>query len=83
MARTTYYVLQEFELVKRRWRPKLPREVAHRDIAARAVARLKQANLPSLAFARTGDPETGDFDDAELIASFNVPPEFMGDPADV
>ena len=83
MARTTYFVVQEFEIRGKRWHPKVPREVAARDIAERVVARSRSRNIPALAFARAGDPETGDFDDAELIAFFNVPPEFMGESADV
>ena len=82
MPAKTFFVLQEFELVKKRWRPKQPREVPDRGVAERAVARLRSANLPCLAFARTGDPESGDWNDAELIAAFNVPPEFMGDHSD-
>lgn len=83
MAMKTYFVVQEFHLVRKRWEPKLPREVAARDIAARAVERLRSRNIPALAFSRAGDPTTGEFDEAELIASFNVPPEFMGENADV
>lgn len=83
MARQTYYVVQEFEMVRKRWAPKPPREVPARDIAVRAAERIRSSNKPVIAFARTGDPVTGDFDDAEILASFNVPPEFMGDHADV
>ncbi len=83
MAQTTYFILQEFEFAKKRWRPKTPRQVADRGVAERAVARLRAANLPALAFARVGDPTTGEFEDAELIAAFNVPPEFMGETADL
>ena len=83
MPAKTYFVVQEFTFEKKKWRPAIPREVPSRDVAARAVERLRQANKPSLAFARIGDPDTGEFDEAEIIASFNVPPEFMGDHADV
>ncbi len=83
MAKQTYFVVQEFHLVQKRWQPKIPREVAGRDIAARVVERSRARNIPALAFARAGDPTTGDFDEAELIASFDVPSEFMGDNADV
>lgn len=83
MPAKTYFILQEFEYAKKRWRPKMPREVADRGVAIRAAERIRSANLPVLAFARTGDPDTGDWDDAELIASFDVPPEFIGDNADV
>lgn len=83
MARQTYFVVQEFEIRKKRWAPKMPREVASRDIAARVVERSRSRNIPALAFARAGDPTTGDFDEAELIAFFDVPPEFMGEVADV
>ena len=83
MARQTYYVLQEFEIRQKRWTPKAPREVAGRELAVRIAERLRSQNLPVLAFARTGDLTTGEFDDAELIAAFNVPPEFMGESADV
>lgn len=44
--------------------------------------RIKARNLPVLAFSRKGDPDTGDFADAEVIASFNVPSEFTGEGAD-
>ena len=83
MARQTYFVVQEFELRKKQWVPKTPREVASREVAARIVERSRGQNIPALAFARAGDPATGDFDDAEIIASFAIPPEFMGDQADV
>lgn len=82
MAVRTFCIVQEFEFVKKRWRPKQAREVPGRDVAARCVERARSANRPALAFSRTGDPDTGDFDDAELIASFAVPPEFTGDHPD-
>ncbi|NNM75020.1 hypothetical protein [Enterovirga aerilata] len=82
MALTTYYVLQEFEFAKRRWRPKLPRQVQDRGVAERAVARLRSLNQPALAFSRVIDPETGECEDPEIIASFNVPPEFLGETAE-
>ena len=83
MSEKTYFVLQEFELVKKRWTPKIPREVPSRDVAARAVERIKALNRPVIAFSRKGDMVTGEFEEADLIACFNVPPEFMGDTADV
>lgn len=83
MAKQTYYVVQEFEIRKKRWQPKPPREVPGRDVAARAVERSRSRNMPAFAFSRAGDPDTGDFDEAEMIASFNVPPEFTGETADV
>jgi hypothetical protein len=82
MAQTTYFILQEFEIVRRQWAPKAPRQMQDRGAASRAVDHLRQMNKPGLAFARTGDPVTGEFDDAEVIASFNVPAGFMGEATD-
>lgn len=83
MPQKTYFILQEFEIRKKRWCPKPARQVPDRGVAERAVARLRSLNKPALAFSRTGDPETGDWADGELIAAFDVPPEFMPESADV
>jgi hypothetical protein len=82
MPDITYFVIQEFKRDRNRWVPKEPRQVPDRGVAARTIDRLRRANEPGLAFARTGDPLTGEFSDAEIIASFDVPPEFMGEGAD-
>ena len=63
--------------------PKPARQVADKGLAARIVERARSRNEPALAFSRAIDPDTGEHDEAELIAAFDVPPEFMGEHADV
>jgi hypothetical protein len=82
MAEITYFVVQEFRREHGGWIPREPRQVPDRGIAARTIDRLRRANEPGLAFARTGDTLTGEFSDPEVIASFNVPPGFMGEGVD-
>jgi hypothetical protein len=39
----------------------------------RAAARLALTAVSAVAFSRTGDPSTGDFEDAEIIKAFGGP----------
>lgn len=66
----TYYVVQSFSLDrKRRLQADPPVQVASEGQAKRMAARLAQSasKVGVVAFSRTGDPKTGDWDDAILI----------------
>ncbi|QCI65296.1 hypothetical protein [Phreatobacter stygius] len=79
MARTTYYVMQPFRLVDGEVVPGEPVEKRSAE-SARTAARLAGAdeNGGAIAFARSGDPELGDFEEAEILARFGiVPDEFV------
>ena len=41
--------------------------------AVRTAARLALTAVSAVAFSRTGDPSTGDFEDAQIIKAFGEP----------
>lgn len=69
----TYYVVQSFERTKRgAIVADTPIEVQSDDAARRLVDRLSSTKAGAIAFSRTGDPSTGEFDDAVVLAAFGV-----------
>lgn len=74
MSAVTYYVMQPFVLIKKgRVRPGQPQPMPSAEAAKKAAARAA-ARGGAVAFARTGDPEIGDFDDADILAVFGEVP---------
>ncbi len=75
MSQTTYYVVQPFELDKKgHLVPKPAQQVPGRDIAIRRAKRLAEKG-GAIAFSRTGDLSSGDFDDAVVLGQFGLVPE--------
>lgn len=75
MSLTTYYVVQPFELDnKGHLVPKPAQQVPDKGIAIRRAERLA-AKGGAVAFSRSGDLSTGDFDDAVILAQFGLVPE--------
>lgn len=75
MSLTTYYVVQPFELNKKgHLVPKPAQQVQGRDVAIRRAKRLAEKG-GAVAFSRTGDMSSGDFDDAIVLGQFGLVPE--------
>lgn len=75
MSQTTYYVVQPFELDKKgHLVPKPAQQVQGRDMAIRRAKRLAEKG-GAVAFSRTGDLSSGDFDDAVVLGQFGLVPE--------
>jgi hypothetical protein len=47
-----------------------PKEAPNGDLARRRAQALASAHAGALAFSRTGDPDSGDFEDAVVTAVF-------------
>ncbi len=77
MAQTTYYVVQSFESgSKGGLVADIPVTLPSADGARRRAERLALSKAGVVAFSRTGDPSTGDFEDAQILfAHGNVPGE--------
>ena len=52
--------------------PLEPIEAPNADSARRRAQRLAETNAGAVAFSRTGDPATGEFGDASVIAVFGA-----------
>ena len=52
--------------------PLEPLEAPSAESARRQAQRLAEANAGAVAFSRTGDPATGEFSDADVIAVFGA-----------
>lgn len=75
MARVTYFVVQPFENTKRRRLAEgAAQQAQNRDHAARMARRLAERG-GAIAFARSGDPVVGEYDDPEIIAVYGTIPE--------
>lgn len=76
MSTVTYHVVQSF-LAGTKGIPyaAMPIQCQSAEQAARTAARLAPERAAVVAFSRTGDPETGDFEDAVVIAAYGEPPE--------
>lgn len=76
MNKTTYYVAQAFEVTARgrikAGQAQQLQSAAQADRMARSYAAQKGGGL---AFSRSGDPTTGDFDDAVIIGRYGHVPE--------
>lgn len=79
MSSTTYYVAQPFELTKGgHLVAGMPQQLQTETAAIRRAESLAQKG-GAVAFSRTGDISTGDFDDAKILRTFGqVPEEFFG-----
>ncbi len=67
----TYFVVQTYIVnSKRQVQADLPRQVASRAEAVRLAERLSETKFGVIAFSRTGDPENGDWQDAEILYQF-------------
>lgn len=79
MAAVTYYVAlpytrtEDGDLVAGE-----PKEVQSADAARREAGRMALDAAGAVAFSRTGDPGTGEFDDAKVIASFGEVGDLAG-----
>lgn len=73
----TYYVVQSYQLGKRgMFIADDPREARSEDHCRRMVARLaEEGRVGVVGFSRTGDPNTGDWDDAVIITRYGELPE--------
>jgi hypothetical protein len=74
----TYYVALPFvRLENGAWAPGQAVECAHAAAAIRRadVMSRSEINAGAVAFARSGSPELGDFDDAVILKSFGDVPE--------
>lgn len=65
----TYFVVQSFERGKNgAVIANTPVQVVSAEHAERLAARLSEKKAGVVAFSRTGDPSTGDYEDAVVIA---------------
>lgn len=71
----TYYVVQSFQVGhKGVLIPDDPREAAGERQAISTAFRLAQERAGAIAFSRTGDPATGDYDDAVILCTHGLVP---------
>ena len=76
MTRITYYVvLPFFRTTDGEILADEPIEVAIADRARRHAERVARSKGGAVAFSRTGDPVTGDYEDAVILAKFGDVPE--------
>lgn len=76
----TYHVVLSFEAGKgpHTLIPDQPREMPNEGAAIRMAERLRAMKAGVIAFSRSGDPEAGDWDDAQVLASYGrIPPEVL------
>lgn len=74
----TYFVVQSFSLGKRgALLPDLPVQATGEDHAKRLANRLAGSKVGVVAFSRSGDPSSGEYDDAVLIAAHGRLPDEM------
>ncbi|BCM86859.1 hypothetical protein [Methylobacterium indicum] len=76
-GRHTYYVVQSFSLADGGYVMDEPIEARSEEAALAVARRLAPTKAATLAFSRTGDPETGEFDDMVLIFSNGELPEYV------
>lgn len=76
MTQMTYFVVQPFEMTRG------GRLIASAAVPAqtgtqalRMAERPAKGKVGAVAFSRTGDPETGDFDDAVILGQFGQVPD--------
>lgn len=80
MAAVTYFVVQSFEMGNKGVLiPDEPKEAPSERAALNLAYRLSLAKAGALAFSRTGDPDTGDWGDAVVLAQHGVLPKEMTD----
>ncbi|WP_216073700.1 hypothetical protein, partial [Acinetobacter baumannii] len=76
MTKATYYVMQPYRLIDGEIVPGEPIERRSAD-AARAAARLAvtSEDRGAIAFCRSGDPDLGAFDEAEILLKVGIVPD--------
>lgn len=76
----TYFVVQSF-VVGRKGSISAdpPLQVPTLDQAARTAERLSVAKPAVIAFSRTGDPSTGEYEPAQIICRFGNIPDHIAD----
>lgn len=73
----TYFVVQSFETTsKGALAASNPIHAQSEDQAIRMAARLSNNSAGVIAFTRSGDPETGEFEDAKILFSRGAVPMF-------
>jgi len=75
-APKTFFVVQPFSRQKRgSLRPEQPIMATSKEAAIRRAERLAETKAGVLAFAQTGDPEMGDFDEPVILATHGDVPQ--------
>ena len=73
MPAVTYYVAVPFNREEEgNLIPGQPVEATNGDRARRLAQGMADKNAGAIAFSRTGDPDHGDFEDAQVIAVFGA-----------
>lgn len=75
MSNVTYFVVLPFERTGKNKIRSLDPIKAKDAHSARTKAEKLAAKGGAIAFSRTGDPETGDFNDAVVLAQFGQVPD--------
>lgn len=74
----THFVVQAYRKGKRGKleadEPKIARDLNHCKVLAE---RTSYSRVAVIAFSRTGDPDTGDFDDPVILAKYGEVPDFV------
>lgn len=78
-VRVTYFVIQSFTRDRNGVSIDEPFQPNDRGQGARAFARLKETKAGVVFFSRTGDPGTGDWDDAVIIDQHGEVPDAFED----
>lgn len=72
----TYFVVQSFSQGRKGTiTADLPMQLPSGDQAKRRALRLSESKLGVVAFSRSGDPSTGDYEDAVVLARYGIIPE--------
>lgn len=85
-AKLTYFVVQSYTAVKGvkgKISADTPLQARDQDHALRLVGRLKDSKAGVVAFCRSGNPDTGDWDDALIIARHGATPPELDELADI
>lgn len=85
VAHLTYFVVQAYKAVKGRGKISADEPIPARDQdhALRMVERFRETRAGVVAFRRTGDPTTGDWEDAVIIARHGILPAEVDGLADI
>jgi hypothetical protein len=76
MARTTYYVMVPFKLIEGELVEGEAIQMKDGQAARSAAKKAgSEADCGAIAFCRSGDPDLGEFDDAEVMCRFGVAPD--------
>ncbi|MDP4005108.1 hypothetical protein [Methylobacterium sp. NEAU K] len=71
----TYYVVQGFTRDRRGIRMDLPLEAGTKGLALRMAERMSERKSAVVVLARTGNPETGEFEEPEVVCSYGEMPD--------